>query len=114
MRLLDEIFDQLLSNIDGRNHAIAQRPDVFDIIWRFSHHQLGVIADRFDSPVAIFGFDGYDRRFVKHDPPSAQIYASIRLSKIDRHVLRRQLELSGEKHDMTLSLPLITMPRRLL
>src|SRR3546814_8669744 len=48
MRLLDEIFDHLLSNIDVRNHAIAQRPDGFDIIWRFSHPQLGVIADRFD------------------------------------------------------------------
>src|SRR3546814_17010600 len=67
MRFLDEIFDHLLSNIDVRNHAIAQRPDGFDIIWRFSHHQLGVIADRFDSPDAILGFDGYDRRFVEHD-----------------------------------------------
>src|SRR3546814_15880738 len=76
MRLLDEIFDHLLSNIDVRNHAIAQRPDGFDIIWRFSHHQLGVIADRFDSPDAILGFDGYDRRFFEHDATSAQIYRS--------------------------------------
>src|SRR3546814_13756436 len=78
LRLLDEIFDHLLSNIDVRNHAIAQRPDGFDIIWRFSHHQLGVIADRFDSPDAILGFDGYDRRFVEHDATSAPIYESIR------------------------------------
>src|SRR3546814_4599866 len=112
MRLLDEIFDHLLSNIDVRNHAIAQRPDGFDIIWRFSHHQLGVIADRFDSPDAILGFDGYDRRFVEHDATSAQIYDSIRRSKIDRHVLRRKLEISGEKHDLTISLPVTAMPRR--
>src|SRR3546814_19527009 len=84
-----------------------------DIIWRFSHHQLGVIADRFDSPDAKLGFDGYDRRFVEHDAPPAQIYDSIRRSKIDRHVLRRQLKISGDKHDLTISLQVTAMPRQL-
>src|SRR3546814_1469156 len=39
------------------------------------------------------------------DLTSAQIYDSIRRSKIDRHVLRRELEISGEKHGLTISLP---------
>src|SRR3546814_15892077 len=74
---------------------------------------LGVFADPFDSPEATLVFDGYDRRFVEHDATSAQIYDSIRRSKIDRHVLRRKLEISGEKHDLTISLPVTAMPRRL-
>jgi hypothetical protein len=42
MRLVDEVLDHLLGDVDVGDHAVAQRPDGLDVVGRLAHHQLGV------------------------------------------------------------------------
>ena len=49
MRLVDEMLDHLLGDLEVGDHPVAHRPDRAHVVGRLAHHQLGVVADRADA-----------------------------------------------------------------
>jgi len=98
MRLVDEVLDHLLGDVDVRDHAVAERPDGLDAGRRLAHHQLGVAADRLHAPDSLDIFQRHHRGLVEHDALAAHVDDRVHGAQIDRHVVRREPQEAREKH----------------
>ena len=88
----------LFGNINIGDHAVAQRPDGFDAIGRFPHHQFRVIANRFYALDPVQCFNCNHRRLVEHNALSAHIHDGVGGAEVNRHVLRGEAEKRHFEH----------------
>ena len=98
MRLLDEMLDHPLGDLEVGDHAVAQRADGLDVGGGLAHHQLGVGADRGDLGGAAAIVHRHHRRLVEHDPLTAHVNHRVGGAEVDRDIARAEAEQTSKAH----------------
>ncbi len=86
VRLLDEVGQHLLGDVEVGDDAVLHRLDGDDVAGRAAQHVLGVFADGFDAAVDLV--DGHDRGLVDHDALAACVDAGVGRAEVDGEVAR--------------------------
>ena len=88
VRLLDEVGQHLLGDLEVGDDAVLHRLDGDDVAGRAAEHVLGVLADGLDPAVHLV--DGHDRRLVDDDALAAGVDAGVGGAEVDGQVTRKQ------------------------
>ena len=88
VRLLDEVGQHLLGDLEVGDDAVLHRLDRHDVAGRAAEHVLGFLADGLDPAVDLV--DGHDRRLVDDDALAARVDAGVGRAQVDRQVTRKQ------------------------
>ena len=99
VRLLDEVGQHLLGDLEVGDDAVLHRLDRDDIAGRAAQHVLRVLADRLDAAVHLV--DGDNRGFVHDDALPARVHAGIGGAEIDRQVTRKQRQHRTKTQTLT-------------
>ena len=81
MRLLDEVVQHLLGDLEVGDDPVFHRLDGYDIAGRTAQHLFRLFAHGFHFAGILV--DGHDRRLVYHNAFAARIHQRIRSSEID-------------------------------
>src|SRR3546814_11629892 len=68
LRLVHEILQHLLGDVDVGDDAVAQGTDRLDIVGGLAHHRLGFVAADLDPADAIASSKRTDRRILGAEP----------------------------------------------
>ena len=90
VRLLDEVGQHLLGDLEVGDDAVLHRLDGDDVAGRAAEHLLGFVAHRLDAAGHLV--DGDNRRLVDDDPLPARVDAGVRRAEVDRQVAREERE----------------------
>src|SRR5262249_48472175 len=90
VRLLDEMIEHLLRDLEVGDDAVLHRPDRDDVAGRAAQHFLGVGADGLDAVGR--RVDGDDRRLAHDDAFAAREDERVRRAEVDREVVRKDRE----------------------
>jgi hypothetical protein len=90
VRLLDEIGQHLLGDVEVSDDPVLHRLDGDDVAGRAAQHFLGLSTDRFDAAVHLVHRD--DRRLIDNDAAALRVHAGVRRAQIDGKV-------GGEKRE---------------
>ena len=88
VRLLDEVGQHLLGDLEVGDDAVLHRLDGDDVAGRAAEHVLGVLADRLDPAVHLV--DGHDRGLVDDNALAARVDAGVGRAEIDGQITRKQ------------------------
>jgi hypothetical protein len=88
VRLLDEVGQHLLGDLEVGDDAVLHRLDRHDVAGRAPEHLLGVLADRLDAAVHLVDRD--DRRLVDDDALARGVDAGVGRAEVDREIAREQ------------------------
>ena len=80
------MLDHILRDLEIGDHAVAQRPDGFDIAGRATEHLLGFLAHGQHLLLALPVRDGDDRWLIQHDALSFYVDERVRRAEVDGHV----------------------------
>ena len=76
-RLVDEMLDHLLGDLEVVDHAVSERPEGLNVVRRLADDDLGVGAYCPDASNPIRGLDRNNGRLVDHDPLSRRVDKGI-------------------------------------
>ena len=88
VRLLNEVIQHLLSDLEIGDHAVFHRLDGDDIAGRAAQHFLGFLADGLDFPGVLV--DGDDGWFVDYNALAFSEDERIRRPKVDGKIRRKK------------------------
>ena len=88
VRLLDEVGQHLLGDLEVGDDAVLHRLDGDDVARRAAEHVFGLLADGLHPAVHLV--DGHNRRLVDHDALAARVDAGVGRAQIDGQVTRKQ------------------------
>ena len=96
VRLLDEVGQHLLGDLEVGDHAVLHRLDGHDVARRAAEHLLGLLADGLDAAVHLV--DGDDRGFVDDDALAARVDARVGGAEVDGQVAGKEREQRANVH----------------
>ncbi len=92
------MLDHLFGDINIGDDTISERADRLDIMRRFAHHELCLIAGGLDASGAVNCLQRNDGRFIQHNATVTDMDDRIHRAKVDGHVLGRGGEYAGHFH----------------
>jgi hypothetical protein len=96
VRLLDEVGQHLLGDLEVGDDAVLHRFDGDDVAGRPTQHLLRILADRFDAAVDLV--DGDNRGLVDHDALATRVDACIGGAEINGEIAREQRQKRAKRH----------------
>ena len=97
VRLLDEVGQHLLGDVEVGDDAVLHRLDGHDVAGRAAQHLLGFASNGFDAPVHLVDRD--NRRLVDDDALALGIDAGVGRAEVDGEVSRETRENSDPSPD---------------
>ena len=101
MRLLDEVIEHLLGDLEVRDDAVLHRTDGDDVARRAPEHLLGLRADGLDAVGDVV--DGHDRRFANDDSLAPREDERVRRPQVHGQVVGEDRKNGFESHETPLS-----------
>ena len=96
VRLLDEVAEHPLGDLEIGDHAVLHRADRLDVAGRAAEHLFRLGADRFDLVGQFVEHD--DRRLAHDDAAIPGIDEGIGGAEVDRQVVRKVAEHGTKGH----------------
>jgi hypothetical protein len=97
VRLLDEVLQHLLGDVEVRDHTVAHGPDRLNRLRRAPDHPFGFFAEGLDlGPAAALLAHGNDGRLVEHDPFVADVDQGVGGAEVDRQISGEQSPKEAE------------------
>ena len=98
VRLLNEVIQHALSDLEIGDHAVLHGPDGDDVARRAAHHLLRFFADGFHLAVVLI--DGDNGWLVDDDAFTLGVDQRVRRAQIDGKIGRDQAENRPEIHEL--------------
>ena len=94
MRLLNEVIQHLLGDLEIGNHAVFHRLDGDDVAGGAAEHLLGLFADGLDFTGVLV--DGDDGGFVDDDALATRIHERVGGAEVDGQIAGENAEQRAE------------------